>query len=310
MLKKLFGLVALLICVLQLNLSADIPFIGNCCWDEMFCDVGGMNYLGLDTGYRYDKVSNRAVVYGHETAVYSATQEQDAVNSYILGLKGQYEWHRIVLKGFYHYGWVGGGHYHEEGLHGKLHGRLHDGSIAIGYAIPSDCCWMTVWYAGWSYDGLNTDANLRLHCNENTNHFGKDRVHTRYRGPWVGTDVIFTPCCNFKLTLSEEIHYGRWNGESRFSHEPGDDFGAIVGFSNRRSHHHMWANVFRLEGLYDFCDCWQLGLNLDYTVRASSGHGRICWSHRNEDTVRYSTKQVIDAKWTTFAATATIAYAF
>jgi hypothetical protein len=310
--KKLYGMMALLICLVQLNLSAEIPFLGDCCsWDELFCDVGGLNYIGLDTGYRYDKVANRAVAYGADRPVFASTQEQNSVNSYILGVKGRYECHRIIFKGFYHYGWIGDGHYSEAGLRGCISGHVQDGSLAIGYALPSNCCWLTAFYAGWSYDGLRSKVRHTHGCRDSFHpNFGKTDIKTSICGPWVGSDVIFTPCTNFELTLAEELHWGRWSGENRYrDRHPRFEYGPIDGYSNSRSLHNMWGNVFRIEGLYKMCNCWEVGLNLDYTVWASSGHGRFN-GREGEGDLALHHRKIIDVKWTSFSATATIAYAF
>ena len=310
--KKLFGMVALLVCAVQLNLSANFSCFDNCSLGDFFYDVGGLNYLSLDTGYRYDKVTNRAVLYGPATDVFATTQAQTAINSYILGVKGQYEFKRLLVKGNYHYGWIGDGDYFHGNQKGDLRGHLNDGSIALGFALPSqNCCWLTAFYAGYSYDGLHTHANkVRAPFAGALVNLGKITTKTTIKGPWFGSDIIFRPACDFTLIIGDDIHFGHWNGSNHFAAgDPGVSFGEIEGFSSNSNQHNMWGNVFRVEGYYKVYECWDLGFDLQYTRWVSSGHGRYTPVSSPLPT-GITNNYIIDAKWASFSATATIAYVF
>jgi len=299
-------------CAVQLNLSANFSCFDNCSLGDFFYDVGGLNYLSLDTGYRYDKVTNRAVLYGPATDVFAATQAQTEINSYILGVKAQFEFKRILIKGNYHFGWIGSGKYLHEGQHGNLQGYLNDGSAALGFAFPSESCWLAAIYGGWSYDALFTTANHVIAPNTTALvNVGSIKTKTTIHGPWVGTDVILRPFCNTTFIIGDDIHFcGRWNGTNRFVNgAPGATFGEIEGFSSNRNQHNMWGNVFRFEGLYNFCHGLTVGFNLQYTHWISSGHG--LYSPINSPLPTGVTiNQITNVKWNSFSATATLAYEF
>ena len=307
-------MVAALLCTMQLTLSADICGIdfNNFSWDDIFYEVDDFSYLGIDTGYRYDKISNRAVLYGPTTDVFASTLEAKDVQSYILGVKGQYEFCRLLVKGNYHHGWVLDGSYLDGSFRGDdLGGHTNDASVALGFVFITNKCLISNIYAGWSYDELNFKAkDVTAPAGGVIVPIGDIRYRSRLNGPWIGTDIILRPTCETTVTIGTEAHWAEWNGKRLL---PGADlgtgFGEITGFSNRFNHHHFTGAVFRLEGAYAIDSCLDLGLNFKFQGWTSSGRGRFSRVSTPLPTT-FDTNNIIDLKWTSFSATAYIDYVF
>lgn len=246
---KLFGVLAILACMLSQDCIAS-------------------DYIALDNGYRWDKITNRATLGGPTISVKGSTQILKRINSYQLGARGEWTfWDCAFVRGSGHYGWVLSGDYSEGGYFGNTRGNTYDAQGSLGYYIgltPS------IWAApvvGWSYDALNLKGeDITTAINGFEYDLSDIKSHQRFNGPFVGFDFIYEVNDCFDFTFGYEFHFARWHGERLIEGEEYGNpiFGYTTGYSNTRHINRVYGNVFNLDGSYQFCDCWLLGLRLKY----------------------------------------------
>lgn len=228
----------------------------------------GAYFLALDTGYRWDKISNRVTLSGPTISVKGSTQLLKNINTYQLGAIGQWNFCKNgFIRGNGHYGWVLDGDYREGGFHGDLKGHTYDAEASIGYYFSLT---RGVWIApifGWSYDAfLVRGDHIEVAINGKEFHLSDIRAYQRFNGPFLGFDLAFQPNQCWEFTFGYEFHYARWTGDRliegrEFGNPP---FGWSTGFSNKRHIDRVYGHVFRLDGAYQFCNCWTGGLELKY----------------------------------------------
>jgi len=295
--KKTFPLIFLLTLCLLTTKTASI---------EASC------YFALDTGYRWDRISNRATLGGLNVGVYGSTQKLKNINSYQLGGKGF--WNLIecaYIRGEGHYGWTGKGKYSEGGYFGNTKGYTYDGKGALGwffYVAPS------IWFApvvGYSTDALNLKAtDIHVAINGHRFHKKSIKAHQNFQGPFIGFDAFFVDDC-FDFSLSYEFHFARWRGERLIQgREYGNSpiFGITTSFSNMRHLNHVYGNVFNFDFGYQFCNCWRIGLDLKFqSYYGDSGKYK---QTRRPIQPLFTYAKVDGLRWLSFASTLTLGRAF
>ncbi len=231
-------------------------------------DCIALDYIALDNGYRWDKISNRATLGGPTISVKGSTQILRKINSYQLGARGQWSFCNCAfVRGAGHYGWVWDGKYSEGGFFGHARGHTYDVQGAIGCYF---CMTPYIWVApvvGWSYDALNLKGkDISTAINGVVYDLSDIKAHQRFNGPLVGFDLVYqiNDCSDF--TFGYEFHYAHWHGQrliqgKEYGNPP---FGATTGFSNRRHLNRVYGQVFKLDATYQFCECWMLGIGLKY----------------------------------------------
>lgn len=248
-----------------------------CFCAQLFSGYEQLNFLELETGYRWDKISNRVVVYGKRSDAHASTQSANAVNTYQLGCNAQYTLCPWIAKISYHHGWVLSGDYDEASFHGSLNGHTDDASAGAGYLFcPRECIFL-IPFAGWSYDRLMFNGrHVKTPLNGEVIDVGNIEFNSRLAGPWIGADVVFEPSPRYQITFTYELHYSYWRGSRHlWDGELGNQFGVTTGFSSRRHHSNIWGNLFEINGSYAINDCWQIGLSCKYQNRKSNGNGKI-----------------------------------
>lgn len=210
------------------------------------------------------------------------------------------------VRGQGHYG------YSEGGFFGNTDGNTYDGKVAVGnyfYAVP--CIWVAP-VAGYSYDALNIKAkNIHITINSETYHLSGIKANQRIQGPFIGLDMILDVNYWLDLYLGYEFHFARWRGE-RFiqGREYGNIplFGTTTAFSNVGHINNAYGNVFTFDLGYQFCDCWRLGLDLQYQVYYGNGGKYKQTEGINNALNTYA--NVDGLWWLSFASTITLGRAF
>lgn len=285
-------------------------FSGIHSWQFLY-DPYEMTYFGFEAGYRWDKVDNRCVLYGPAFLPRASTQSAKHVNSLQIGFEGQVECCQFLVKGSYHHGWLGSGHYVETDFKGGIAGSSDDASVGLGYLFPTNRCWVAAGLVGWSIDELDmTGKNVKVPLVGQIIPVGDIKFKSRFQGPWVGTDIWLKPDACFTLVLGHEFHFAYWNG-TRFLKrgELGETFGITTGFSNQRHHHSLWGNVFRIEGYYILTETWDVGLKLKYQRWISSGDGEYKRTRMSLSRLIKS-KLIEDVEWQSFSLFASLDYLF
>jgi hypothetical protein len=275
------------------------------------------NYLRLDNGYRWDKVSNRVFLASDTIGVRAATQIMSAINSYQLGASGKWAFlGPLYVKGSAHYGWVFSGNYNEIAFEGGARGHTWDATGGLGFLFQMGNCWGVAPTAGWGYDelyliGTAVTTNQILTAGRRTG-IGSINCKSTFQGPWVGADILFQPACCFELTLSYELHRDEWRGQQIPDRgNLGPIFGTTTGFANKRVHHQVWGNVFAIDTAYSFCNCWEIGLFLKYQIYKgqNSGHYSRTITPPILDP-SFRRRLITDVEWDSFAGELHLGYVF
>lgn len=280
----------------------------------VFATIEPQNYFCIDTGYRWDKISNRAVLYGDEPGVRSVSQIAKGLNSFLLGGKGRGTlFNTIYGKAMAHYGWMAhDGAYKEEGsMTGGISGHTVDATVAAGYLFPFGYCWGIAPLVGWSYDKLHVKGkHVHAAILGVSPNMGNISYKSRFQGPWIGFDLLFQPNCLWDFTFGYEWHYARWHGSRILSRgDLGISYGTTTGFSNVRDHHHLIGNVFSFEGSYIFRTNWSIGFGLRYQNWKSSQTGHYKRTTTPLDPA-FTSRLITDVSWDSFSATGRLGYIF
>lgn len=241
-------------------------------------------FLALDTGYRWDKITNRVTLSGPTISVKGSTQAFRHINSYQIGGITQWNFCKCgFIRANGHYGWVFDGNYNEGGFSGNLKGHTYDFEGALGYYF---CLSKGIWMApliGWSYDALNLKAvDITTAINCEVFHLSDIKTHQRFSGPFIGFDLVFQPNHCWEFTFGYEFHYAHWHGQRLIEgHEYGNPpFGWTTGFSNKRHLNQVYGQVFNLDAAFHFCNCWIAGLDLKYQF-FNGDHGKYKQTERS-----------------------------
>lgn len=278
---------------------------------KAYSEIEDINYLDLDTGYRWDKISNRVVLSGIGFGARVSTQMANKLGSYQLGLKGQYSYCQMLVKGSFHYGWIKGGRYDEGGFGGKAGGHTMDALGGFGYLFCISDCWGVAPLVGWSYDEIDVKGqSVKTPLDGVLLDIGDIKYKSRFQGPWLGADVFFEPTACSRISLGYEFHIAHWNGTRTLEQgELGTEFGTTTGFSNIRKLNPVLGNVFSLDGAYTFCGCWDFGIGLKYQIWKSVGSGR--YKRTIIPTDPAITSQIVeDVEWNSFSLMFQIGYMF
>lgn len=263
-------------------------------------------YLGLDNGYRWDRISNRAIFGGGTVPAKGSTQLMRKINSFQLGGRGQLSFcNGIFVRGNGHYGWVfDGAKYSEGGLFGKVGGNTADAQCAVGQYF---CMAPGIWLApvvGWSYDALFLKGK-HIHTTIAGEFYRLNdiKAHQRFTGPFIGFDINYQIDSCFDYAFGYEFHWAHWHGQRLIQGRDygNPPFGITTGFSNTRRINDVYGNVFKLDGTYQLCDCWELGVGLKYQYyMGDSGHYK---QTRKPVISQYSYRKIEGLWWSSFSAT-------
>lgn len=227
------------------------------------------SYVALDTGYRWDSLFHRVTTGGPNINNGTTNQRLKNINTYQLGAKGQYTFcNSAFIRGSGHYGWLGkDGDYDDAGIAGKLVGHTIDADGSVGYYFCVTDCWSVAPVAGWSYDQLHVKGKgIHELSNGRVLQFPDIKANNRFRGPYLGFDILFQPNTCFDFSIGYEFHWARWYGQ-RIIDGPQSAFPpafGIAGLSSVRKVHNVLGQVIKFDVTGYFWDCWQAGLQLKY----------------------------------------------
>lgn len=270
------------------------------------------SYIALDSGYRWDKISNRVTTGGPTVAVKGSTQTMKSINSYQIGGIGELDCFRCwFVKGEGHYGTVKGGDYSESGFFGHAKGYTYDLKGAVGYECGVACGITAKPLAGWSFDALNLRGTcITTAINGVKYHLSNIKAHQQFKGPFVGLDLAFDSGCCYNFVFGYEFHIARWHGKRLIQgREYGNPpFGTTTGYSNVRNLHRAYGQLFRLDAIYQCCHCWTAGVGLKYQFY-NGDFGKYKQTKVPLPS-QYTYADVDGLWWSSFAATITVGRAF
>lgn len=276
-----------------------------------------LGYLDVTNGYRQDKISVLVEVFDRKTLAGIDEIKVKNMQLYQLGLEGKWVFCNVFLRLEGNYGWSNYGKYREfSGASGtelskteaKIHkGRTKDFNVGVGYLFPFSYC-SPAWegffvgpQAGWSYDNQHFKTS-HTKTDEVFDPILNDlRYSNRWQGPWVGVDAVFQ-VCQFDFNVGYEYHFAHWHATWKLA---GPDVPAA--FSDRRSSYHAHGQVVYLDGRWNWCSCWNVGLGFKLQ-KWKAIHG--CISPLKGAGDLSTQDKVKQAKWCSFAATFDIGYTF
>lgn len=165
---------------------------------------------------------------------------------------------------------------HQESHHSLTGRHIVDGqyvtdlSLGIGYPCHFCDCGVTLTpMVGYAYDA----QSLRAHATQR-DFFRNDEAPSpiphsidqcicnkyvlQWYGPWIGVDVSYDVCACFDLYGQFEYHFANLTGKrnSNIHFGPIDEY--------HRGTHHAHGSLVVLGAKYQFCSCWNVGMNVTY----------------------------------------------
>lgn len=170
--------------------------------------------------------------------------------------------------------------------------KTYDYSIGLGWVYEVDCNWAIAPSVGYAWDRLTTKSKHRfdnssssgdvidivdLGSSSSSSSFssssGNDRAlfnySSKWYGPWLGVELLYEDC-DWRANLGYEFHWA----SHRTKITTDTDLFSDVGTRKSSS---RYGNLVYLEGWYDLCEGWEIGLAFKY-LNFQSGKGK---SHRH-----------------------------
>ncbi len=185
---------------------------------------------------------------------------------------------QFYLRGSILIGKVDGGRVKSLSIVPNENTNTNSASIKKGYSRDYDIAlgWLYPWcdnfgigpVVGYNYDKIKTKAG-KFKDQDGADVTGLDHLRyvSRFKGGYVGVDLAYY-ACNWKLYAGYEYHMPVWSGKFQLPGFDNDD-----AFSDKRNGGHGHGNVFYVDGRYQFCGCWEIGLIYRYE-NYRSGNGR------------------------------------
>lgn len=266
-----------------------MPLFTSACECENECGFGWSADLDLTVGYRNDRIKTHVNGYNPPgTLVIQDRLKGKNLNIFEVGVEGRASIcdDQLFVKGFADFGHIVSGHYKEnvafpiivsEVIEAHVHrGCTQDYSIGAGYLFPIEIgcflpcgsCLRIGPTAGYSYDYLKIRMR-KVTTNDVPDPVLSDLEYSmRWHGPWAGVETEFCIDC-FKVIFDYEFHWSEWRGI--WALKGPDVLG--VAFSDKRKSKHGTGNLFELDGIYEFNECWNFGIGLKYQFwQARKGH--------------------------------------
>lgn len=268
-------------------------------------------YLDLSGGYRRDKVETTLKLTDDEGEEVSRDHlEIKDISIWEIGLKGRANFCNWFVRGYGYHGWITDGNFNENfslfsldiDADAKIDkGYTNDFTIGAGYLFPFCWCgnsWGIGPVVGWSYDQQHITLKDYKEDGVEDPDFGSFSHKTQWSGPWVGVDVVFESC-GFEVDAGYEYHWASWKFDSSRSDDSDYDESFDSNFKSKDGH----GNVVYIDGLWNFCPCWQAGIGLKFkSWKADKGSG-----HHEDEGFHLHAK---DTKWCSGEITLDIGYSF
>jgi hypothetical protein len=268
------------------------------------------NYFDMSGGYRFDRLSTKLSQHRSNIKVKNIRIEE-------IGAKGRYTFYNdMYIRGSTYYGNVMGGDYRETSVSKrdsvsltKAHahkGIAEDTNVGLGYLYSVNQNFGVGAIGGWTYNRLS----LKMHHAKTHGHTDHARNRLKYKnrwnGPWLGIDFMYR-YCNFSLDAGYEYHWAHWHAEWKLKDR---DHPHV--FSDRRQSKDANGRVGYIEGRWDFCPCWNIGLGLKAQDWLAD-HGRMRRKAKNESSLGLSKGEIAkvkQTKWVSYSVTVDLGYTF
>jgi Protochlamydia outer membrane protein len=227
--------------------------------------------LFITGGYRSDclETSVKAFDLNDDFFIKDAIKGK-SIDVYQIGIKGKaLICNQFFFRGHANVGRVYDGKYTDQeslkdGQGGELDAKIYKGhtydtSIGGGYLYPFSCCFSIGPTAGYSYNDEKITMHKAVVDDESFPVFDGLVYKMSWQGPWLGIDSIFTMRC-FDVHIGYEYHWCNWNAEWLLDGPDSPE----SGFSDVRKSNDAYGNVFFIDFVYSFLQCWDVGLGFKY----------------------------------------------
>ncbi len=243
-----------------------------------------INFTG---GIRCDYIrsTSKALSPQGKVLFYKKIQEDD-IELYTMGINGRYEFgeeccsiytwaNHFFVRGHANLGWIGSSRYHEDivdsyGRETKIRARQHKGrtqdfQAGLGYlGIVCNECLRIGPIVGYSYNLQRFTTKL---ARRDLNPFRPDdgtAYRTRWRGPFLGLDVVFHEC-KWSLELGYEFHWAKLQAFWDPKHDIPYRILPEGHFKNHQKADHAFANVIWAKMRWDLFDDFVCGIGSKYS---------------------------------------------
>jgi hypothetical protein len=190
---------------------------------------------------------------------------------------------QLYLRGHFYYGWAGtSGKYSKnmtivnpvDSTHHKDRSKIHkgrslDGNIALGFLYPVCDEWGIGPVVGWSYQQTRVSMKDVISDGENDPIQNGFTFKNTFAGPFIGLDFFYYLCeYNVSFAAGYEFHWARWNASKTLK---GEDGRVCRPFSDRRHDNDGNGHRVYLDTRYTWCECWDVGLGLEYDYFYTKG---------------------------------------
>ncbi len=277
----------------------DIPEVRGC--------IRLRSYLFANGGYRFDKVENKtSVLFPNNFEMVNDPLTAKNLQIYQVGARGLFAFDSYwYVKGFYYYGWIVDGDFHDQFARGNLKGNCHDGLGGLGYLIPINRYCSLGYLGGWAYDEQNTVLK-----DANQNQFNGLKFTSIWNGPWFGLDFYTTYTERFLFNLGYELHLTSWRG-SWLLERP-----LTNAFSDQRKGGFSFGQVVFADFLWYIGCNWALDLELKYqnfslqSIGFINSSGDAPFSLSEICGPVAATTFVKDATWSSIGVSLNLGYSF
>lgn len=267
--------------------------------------------VSLLTGWRSDEIKT-STNFGDDYGFGRNQVKLKNLDTWEFGIRGQYAFtgfcgceesflDDLYIKGSAIWGWGDNGKFHfgnsssgYSGYSGDYAGttfgsiharntRTYDYDIGLGWLYAIDCNWGIGPTVGYAWNRITTHPKRHhQHDSYSSSSYSYDDVgaayaysshehfeySTKWYGPWLGLELDYEDC-EWHFDLGYEFHWAR--NKTRFMTD-----------DNHRSHDSRYGNVVYVDGWYDLCDGWEVGVGFKYRSFQS---GR---KHHHHDSYSYS----------------------
>lgn len=281
----------------------------------------------IETGYRHDGFKWNIAGSNREPNVLSEMHWKNLKIWQIAARATMLTEHSIYVRGYADYGrildgrardsdYAGNGRTYEfsRSYSDAGHGEVFDLSLGAGYQFSfCDGRLLVSPLAGLSQE----EQHLTMrHGFQSLNSFNptatgpfhglKSSYKARWRGPWIGTDVVYHVDYDLSFLGTLEYHWARYRGHGHWNLRPD----LIHGFTQKTKGYGVVGSV---GAVYNVCQDWTVGLTLAFQTwkgRPGKSRAKIALPEDGKIVIYQSQQRLNRVRWNSFNVMASVGYQF
>jgi len=335
--KQVFGLVFSLASVLTLagSLHAFQP----------------VSDVSLTAGWRQDEIKNTI-----SSSFATGEMKLKDLNTWEFGVRGQFAFPEscgcedfwldgLYVKGSALWGWgddgkatfgVSGngsgydsGDSFDVGVSFKAHNtRTYDYTLGLGWMYAIDCNWGIGPTVGYAWDklstkvknrGFNSGSDYSSSSYSDESYAGTTgnlfEYTQKWHGPWLGFEIAYEDC-EWHFDLGYEFHWATHTAEFNSGNNNDYSYDNGSATNSSRKNHSRYGNVVYIDGWYDFCECWEVGVGFKYSCFETKSQHSSSSGHSDGESYSYSGDSYASnglkgkSRWSAWGFTVDLGYRF